>query len=111
MKRTFYLLIILCTILFHLRCSFYDNYFVATGYVADSKSRYPIVYAMVVLSACDDEMLTFSDSSGYFEISLSIFPDSSTSAVVTISKEGYKTDTWSDWWFSSLPDTFFLKRE
>lgn len=90
-------------------CSTHDERFSAGGYVADSGTRTGIEGAYVSLSALGKAEEITTDGRGYFEIYVSVFPDSASAAVLTISKDGYST--YSDVYHAlgtSEPDTFFL---
>ncbi|MBD3244006.1 MAG: hypothetical protein GF331_25660 [Chitinivibrionales bacterium] len=91
-------------------CSTHDQHFSAGGYVADGDSRTGIQGATVILEADATGSETLSDAAGYFEVRISVFPDSASAAVLTITKDGYATYSHTYHVIGgSEPDTFFLE--
>jgi len=104
---TIFFLISLC----RFSCSMYDDHFSASGYVVDSDNDRAIEGARISLAVNDNVSVAESDKNGYFEISISIYPDSATAAVLHIAKEGYQP--YSKVYNALITfelDTFFLKK-
>jgi hypothetical protein len=90
--------------------------FEAVGTVVDKNTKSPVDNAAVSLCWMDKCSGTRTSSNGSFKIFLSIFPDSSEGADMSIRKDGYKnySETVHGYFlydlFDSRSDTFFLEK-
>ena len=106
---TFYSLLISLSIY----CSPFSNEYYAEGYILEKGTKIAIEMADISLVCKNRGTSSRSDASGFYRISISIFPDSSDVAVLTVAKQGFNPYSKSLYalWGSSNRDTIYLTKQ